>query len=710
MSSTARPDSRSSFSYWLLALAVMVSLAALLYSVHGTGQRTPLRLGQPSPETFVAPIDTRVIDLIATQRARQAARAQIETVYTTDTRLRNLVVAGVSSSGLPAEVIDAVVERYEQPGGVRIEELPTLIEDVVAIAPPDRTREVRFVLESRLVATSVPDDRLTQAARDAAAAAVEPVMQALESGQVIVAAGEPLTEDNLRVLDSLGLYSAQAEAVTQTAWIVFGSLIVALLLTSPLVIARRYLQSRMTLPQLTFLMTTTVLVLAAQRLAVIASPHFLFALLAALIAAALLGSVPGMLWGGWTALAVGFLVPASPLVVIAATAVGSVAAALLVQSGKTRLALPVAGAGGGLVAGLTLLVTVFMSGGMTLSSALLGAAFLLGGGVLAGVLALGLLPVAESVFGFLTDFRLLELSSPSNPLLQLLVAEAPGTYQHSLIISNLVEQAVRNIGGNELLARVGALFHDVGKTKRPHFFIENQFTGENPHDSLNPHLSYLIVTSHVRDGIELAREYRLPRELEPFIAEHHGTTVLSYFYKRALEDGQVEELNFRYPGPKPSSKETAVLMLADAVESASRTLEDPNPQTIRALIDRLIDQRLQDDQLSDSPLNFNDIEVIANTFERMLTAVLHRRISYPSADEIKGLKRTRGDGAQGHMLAAGATDVQLPESVTNPAAGAEARKPAADGRVAGEEPAGVAGREVSGGGRGARRDSAVPRR
>src|SRR5690606_17622804 len=157
------------------------------------------------------------------------------------------------------------------------------------------------------------------------------------------------------------------------------------------------------------------------------------------------------------------------------------------------------------------------------------------------------------------------------------------------------------------------------------------------------HLSYLIVTSHVRDGVELAREYRLPRELEPFIAEHHGTTVLSYFYKRALEEGQVEELNFRYPGPKPRSKETAVLMLADAVESASRTLEDPNPSTIRALIDRLIDQRLQDDQFSESPLNFNDIEVIASTFERMLTAVLHRRITYPSADEIKGLKRTRGD-------------------------------------------------------------------
>src|SRR5690606_12370910 len=234
MSSTARPDSRSSFSYWLLALAVMLALAALLYSVHGTGQRTPLRLGQPSPETFVAPIDTRVIDLIATQRSRQAARAQIETVYITESGLRNLVLTGVASSGLPEEVIEAVVNRYGEPQGVRIEELPDLIEEAVEISPDDRERETRFVLESLLVATSVPDDRLTQAARDAASAAVEPVMQSLESGQVIVSAGEPLTEDNLRVLDSLGLYSAQAEAVTQTAWIVFGSLIVALLLPSPL--------------------------------------------------------------------------------------------------------------------------------------------------------------------------------------------------------------------------------------------------------------------------------------------------------------------------------------------------------------------------------------------------------------------------------------------------------------------------------------------
>lgn len=641
MSSSAKAPPTSGSKYWLLSLLAFACLAALLYSVHGTRQRSPLRLGQPSPQTFTAPVDTQVIDWIATQRERQAARAQIETVFTSDPELKSLVQAAVGSSGLPPAVIDAVISRYQQPSGVRAEALPELIASSALLAPEERQREARLVLERRVVATSVPNDRLTQAAREAAAGAVPAVMQSLEAGQVIVGEGEPLDEDVLRVLDSLGLYSARADAATQTAWIVIGSLALALLLTAPLFIGRQRLLDRLTPTQVTFLVVVTLFALGAQRLAVMASPHFLFVLLAALTASVLLGINAGLLWSAWLALAVGLLVPASPLLAMAATLVGSVVASLVVQTLRTRVALPVAGAAGGLMAGLTLLAIVLMSGGMALSAALAGAAFLFGGGLLAGVMALGLLPVAESVFGFLTDFRLLELSSPSERLLQRLIAEAPGTYQHSLVISNLVEQAVKNIGGNSLLARVGALYHDVGKTRRPQFFIENQFTGENPHDRLSPHLSYLIVTSHVRDGVELAREYGLPREIEPFIAEHHGTTVLSYFYKRALEEGQVEELNFRYPGPKPQSKETAVLMLADAIESASRTLEDPSPSTIRALIDRLFEQRRQEEQFAESPLNFNDLEVIATTFERMLTAVLHRRISYPSAEEIRGLRSAR---------------------------------------------------------------------
>ena len=384
----------------------------------------------------------------------------------------------------------------------------------------------------------------------------------------------------------------------------------------------------------------TLVTLAVQRATLDLSSDFVFVLLAPLLVSTLLGEVAALLWAGWLALAVGLLVPGAPLQSAAAVLVGGLAATLLAGVVRNRVALLIAGSVGGFVSGATLVFLQLMNGGIAPLPAASDVASHLAGGVLAGIVALGLLPLAEGVFEFLTDFRLVELSSPQSPLLQKLVLEAPGTYQHSQIIANLVEQSVQQIGGNALLARVGALYHDVGKLRRPQFFVENQASGENPHDKLSPHLSYLIITSHVRDGIELLREHNLPPALEPFAVEHHGTTVLAYFYKRALEDTErLDELNFRYPGPKPRTKETAVLMLADAVESASRSLADPTQGSIRAMIDRLIEQRLQDDQLSDSPLNFRDLDAIANTFERVLTASLHRRVRYPSAEEIRGLKR-----------------------------------------------------------------------
>lgn len=631
--------------YWLLALLTATAFGLLLYSVYGTRQRTPLRVGEASPQTFVAPVDTQVVDPIATQRERQAARAQIEPVYTSDLQVTTLVLAAVTASGLPAPVVDAVISRYQAPQGVRAAELQAFIDEVTALAPPDRQRETRLVLDRRLAANSVPNDRLTQVARDAAAAAVPPVMQSLESGQVLVHAGQPLTEDQLRVLDLLGLYSARAEAASQTAWIVVGVLLLTIMLVAPLLVARAQLVRVMTFRKVAFLMALTLGTLGLQRLALDVSANFLFALLVPLVVAALLGARVAVPWAAWLALVMGLMVPAAPLAAVATTLIGGSIAAAMIRNFASRLTLLLAGAVGGLTAAVALVALVLLGGGMTTGALAVGALLLVGGGVLAGVLALGLLPIAEGGFGFLTDFRLTELSSPSQPLLQRLITEAPGTYQHSLIISNLVDQATKNVGGNDLLARVGALYHDVGKIKRPGFFVENQFSGDNPHDRISPHLSYLIITSHVRDGLELLHEHRMPEELEQFVAEHHGTTVLSYFYKRALDEGQVEELNFRYPGPKPRSKEAGILMLADAVESASRTLTDPTPTSIRSLVDRLIQQRLQDGQLDETPLTFKDLEVIAATFQRMLTAILHRRINYPSAEEVKSLRRARGGNA-----------------------------------------------------------------
>jgi len=463
-----------------------------------------------------------------------------------------------------------------------------------------------------------------------------------------------VTADALATLEAAGLYSPRTEALGRTALIVLGALLLALLAAAPLPFAANRLAPRVGPTQLAALVALTLAVVLVQRFALELSPSFVLVLLVPLMVAVLVSQEVALLWAVWVAVVAAVLVPSTPLVTLLATLVGSVVAVRSVQNVQTRPAVVAAGALGGAAGGGALVAWVLVGGGLSPWATATAFGAFVAGGFLAGVLALGLLPIFEVGAGFLTGFRLLELSSPSHPLLQRLLVEAPGTYQHSLIISNLVEQAVGAIGGDALMARVGALYHDVGKMRRPQFFVENQFSGDNPHDRISPHLSYLIVTSHVRDGLELLREHRLPRELDPFVLEHHGTTVLAYFYKRALEDANsISELNFRYPGPRPRTKETAVLLLADALEAASRTLVEPTQGSIRALIDRLIDQRLQDGQLSQSPLNLQDLEVIAATFERMLTAILHRRISYPTADEIRGLRRAgRGPGRDRPLPAA----------------------------------------------------------
>ena len=627
----------------LLASLFSVALTGLLFSVYGLRPLDTLSVGEPSPRTFSAPVDTEVTDELLTEGERQAARAQVAPIYTADTRLQRLVINAVTSAGLPADVENLVVSAYRGPAGVDEAGRDRIIAEAVVLAPPERQREVLLLLERRLLPTSTPNNTLTQAAQDAAAAAVRPTLQQLDAGQVIVREGETLTADHLRALEALGLYSVRTDVLNRQLRTFASCLLLSLLLTLPLLYAVRRLKS-LNLKQLGFLVALTLLTLAAQRLAFVLDTSFLFVALVPILVAVLVSEFAGVLWAVWLAVALALLDPGTPLLTVVTALCGGLAASLFAKLFRTRTSLLLAGliGGGAAVFAYSLMLLLYgTSFGLSTASDLL---LILGGGLLAGILALGLLPLAESVFDFLTEFRLVELSNPSSRLLQRLLLEAPGSYQHSLIISNLVERAVANIGGDALLARVGSLYHDAGKLKRPQFFVENQFSGENPHDSLSPHLSFLIITNHVRDGVDLLREYKLPKALEPFAATHHGTTVLSYFYKRALEDSsRLDELNFRYPGPKPQTKETAVLMLADAVESASRTLSEPSQGSIRALIDQLIELRLQDGQLNESPLNFNDLEIIADTFERMLTAILHRRISYPSSEEIKSLKRAGAD-------------------------------------------------------------------
>ena len=257
-------------------------------------------------------------------------------------------------------------------------------------------------------------------------------------------------------------------------------------------------------------------------------------------------------------------------------------------------------------------------------------------GVLSGIIALGTLPILESSFGIITPYGLAELADHNQPLLKRLQFEAPGTYHHSLMVSNLAEAAAEAIGANPILARVGSFYHDIGKLKRPLFFVENQsyFGIENPHTKLNPRLSKMVITAHPKDGVEIAKEYHLPSIIHAFILQHHGEGLASYFYRQAIEEEGIEnvkEEQFRYTGPKPNMKETAILMIADAVESAVRALKTPSNEEIEEIIDKIIKERLNDGQFSDCPLTLKDLKVIAITFNRILRGMQHNRIKYQQA-------------------------------------------------------------------------------
>jgi putative nucleotidyltransferase with HDIG domain len=255
--------------------------------------------------------------------------------------------------------------------------------------------------------------------------------------------------------------------------------------------------------------------------------------------------------------------------------------------------------------------------------------------LLAGFLMTGLLPFIERSFGVLTDLSLLEVGDVAHPLLQELVRRAPGTYNHSINVASIGEAAAEAIGARGLLVRVGAYFHDIGKMLKPAYFVENQGQ-ENRHESLVPAMSTLIIIAHVKEGAELARQYNLPRPIVDLISEHHGTTLVEYFYRRATERQQhdpngteIDEQTYRYPGPKPSTRESAVLMLSDAVESASRALTEPTPARIASLVHDLAMKRLLDGQFDECGLTLEELELIEQSLVKSLTAVYHGRVKYP---------------------------------------------------------------------------------
>ncbi|MEK7671026.1 MAG: HDIG domain-containing metalloprotein, partial [Bacteroidota bacterium] len=274
--------------------------------------------------------------------------------------------------------------------------------------------------------------------------------------------------------------------------------------------------------------------------------------------------------------------------------------------------------------------------------------YALANSIISPVLTFGLLIFFEKYFRVTTDLTLIELGHFNHHLLKMLSEKAPGTYHHSMTMANLAEAAASAVGANEVLARAGAYFHDIGKVEKPTYFVENQKGNRNRHEKLAPRMSSLIIQNHVKKGMALAREHSLPEEVVDFIPQHHGTTRIDFFYRKALtlagnssDETKIDEINeedYRYPGPKPQTKETGILMLADSIEAAARSLEDPAPQKLEVLIDDLIKKRFEEGELDECPLTLKDLTKIKKAFLGVLVGVYHGRVKYPEVEKEKGQK------------------------------------------------------------------------
>jgi putative nucleotidyltransferase with HDIG domain len=356
--------------------------------------------------------------------------------------------------------------------------------------------------------------------------------------------------------------------------------------------------------------------------------------------------------------------------------VGNVIGALSVQNCRRRSAL----LRGGMIVGAANVVTALsisiLHNELTLFNGMDVAIFAFFGGLLVSVLVSWLVPLLESLFRITTDIRLLELSDTNQKVLKDLLVHAPGTYQHSLMVGNLAEEAAEAVGANPLLTRVSSLYHDIGKIQKAEYFVENQINLENRHDKLTPSMSALILTAHIKDGVELARENKLPPAILDIIRQHHGTSLITFFFQKAKDQENpslhaVKEEDYRYPGPKPQTKEAAIVMITDAVEAASRVLTNPNPSRLEGMVNKILERIYIDGQLDECDLTLQDLRKIKKSLLPILTSIYHHRIDYPSvklADETSGGRKDESPAQPAGVDAKGSKgtgDISLEKSLRN---------------------------------------------
>ena len=476
------------------------------------------------------------------------------------------------------------------------------------------------------------DEETTQQNRQAAMDAVETVI--CVKGEVIVRRGEIVTEAQYQMLSSLGLLKEDSLDVPLICGI---ALILLLIMASLALYLARYRRDLLDPKPLALMclifMLVVLLSLGISKWSAYLMPVSLGMLLISMLVdrrVALyfnfaLGMTVSLLAGASNDL---FTVAMFSIAMMSLVS-GPVVNMLFSRTQQRTTAL----VGGVLVGACNFLVTlgVGLINSAELGKVLVNAVWAMCSGLLSGVLCIGFQPLLEWLFNLATNAKLIELSNPNQPLLRRLLLEAPGTYHHAIIVANLAEAAATAIGANGLLARVGAYYHDVGKLKRPMYYKENQM-GDNPHDRTDPRVSAAILTAHPRDGAAMGQKARLPEPVLDIIRQHHGDSVVLWFYDKAVKlygADQVDIAAFRYEGPRPRSREAAVVMLADSIEAAVRSIPEPNPEKVDALIRKLVRAKLDDGQLDESELTFAEIEKICGAFSTVLTGVFHERIEYP---------------------------------------------------------------------------------
>ncbi|MBE3556605.1 MAG: HDIG domain-containing protein [Firmicutes bacterium] len=554
---------------------------------------------------------------------------------------KNLLAASPQELTLMQRIAETVLHTVMDPG-VRPDALTQARDQISALLQNYNLSQAQRITVSdlcqqALTANLFPDEQATAEAQQRAEAAVQPVL--IEQGQVIGHRGERVDAHLYQQLRDLGLLSEQPTFAWYTGLLLAVAASFTLYLPLAVRLHLKVWQDNQLLALFSLLALLGAilvkLVALAQPLNIGPVGYIAPVACVSMMATMLLSPESGLFLAVWVGVinGIAYRFDMGAALVGFFTAAAGAAAVIRVEH---RVTLTIAG---GVVAGtaITLIAALDLMLGVREATGIWQVVsrtvlFGVGNGVLSAVLTVGLLPFLESAFGVLTPIRLLELANPAQPLLRRLMIEAPGTYHHSILVGNLAEAAAEVVGANPLLARVAAYYHDIGKLKRPLFFVENQFWRDNPHDRLNPSLSYLIISSHTTDGAQLGKEYRLPPLIREMIIEHHGTTVVRYFYHKAVEaqpTSPPSEDEYRYRGVKPQSKEAAILMLADATEASVRSLEHPTPSRMEQMVWRIIRDRLQDGQLDECDLTLRNLDDIAQAFLRVLAGIFHHRVAYP---------------------------------------------------------------------------------